>query len=143
MSTEEVAERADTEPDIGDVLDRKFRADPRLNASQQLLQDYKGENLRDYFRGDAELVRLENDYPLAHSGVARAAEIVFNGLARSIAESDARPLVVVKGLREQLEARLREEVPGIGGELLAVLSNYFIASWWIQCPLQFEGQAVA
>lgn len=120
------------------VLDLKFISDPRLAANADLLKRVKDETLRDYFLGEQELSRLASEAPAVHRAATICSEIVLNGLAQSIGESDSRPLVVVKEIRTQLQAMLTSNAPGLRLDLSTLLARYFVASWWIQCPLQFD-----
>lgn len=120
------------------VLIDKLVADPRLQGSARLLNEYKDATLRDYFRGANELDRLARDVPSVHRAAVTCSEVVFNGLARSIAEGEGRPVLVVKQITLDLERMLVSSVPGLRQDLTTMLAQYFVAAWWIQCPLQFD-----
>ena len=121
----------------------KLSADPRLRSNPKSLSDYKDATLRDYFRGANELERLSRDVPSVHRDVNICAEIVLNGLARSLVETDDRPVVVVRQITLDLEQKLTSRVPGLRQDLVTLLAQHFVASWWILCPLQFESAEVA
>lgn len=123
---------------IEKVLNDKLIVDPRLAASPQMLERYLDANLRDYFRGSQELERLSREVPSVHRAANKCAEIVFDGLARYLAEADGRPIVVVGSIEDKLKDVLTTEVPGLRVDLVMLLARYFIASWWVQCPLQFD-----
>lgn len=125
-------------PSIEDVLDEKLVADPRLATDANLFARFKDETIADYFRGQLEMTRLSRDVPTVYKGANACADVVFGGLARSLAESDDRPVIVVGAIRARLEALLTSRLPGMQEDLVVILARYFIASWWIQCPLQFE-----
>ena len=128
----------DYESGIEAILDEKLVADLNLAQSPRLLGQYKDEVLRDYFRGGAELSRLAREVPSVHRSANGCADIVFDGLARSLAESDARPAIVVREIQADLRKVMEVRLPSLSIELIVLLSRYFVASWWIQCPLQFE-----
>lgn len=123
---------------IEEVLTNKFIIDPQLKANNRRLSAYLDENLKDYFRGAQELERLSRDVPSAHRQVTRCAEVIFSGLARELAMAEGRPTVVVGAIEEKLRNILAQEVPGFGIDLLNLLARYYIASWWVQCPLEFD-----
>ena len=123
---------------IEDTLDEKLAADPRIAQRPKLLAGYKDETIADYFRGQTEMTRLSRDVASVHRSVLECADIVFSGLSRSLAESDERPFIVVGGIRDNLASILRSRLPNLADDLVLVIARYFIASWWIQCPLQFE-----
>lgn len=120
------------------TLDEKLIADSNLARKPHLRGSYKDEVLQDYFRGGVELERLAREAPSAHKTANECADIVFGGLARALAEAEGRPTVVVGGIQESLRGTLEKRMPGLTPELIILLARYFIASWWIQCPLQFE-----
>lgn len=126
-------------PSIEDVLDEKLVSDPRLATDARLFARFKDETIADYFRGQVEMTRLSRDVPTVYKAASACADVVFGGLARSLAESDDRPVIVVGAIRTRLEALLTSRLPGVQEDLIVILARYFIASWWIQCPLQFEG----
>jgi hypothetical protein len=123
---------------IEDTIDEKLAADPSIRQRPQLLAKYKDDTITDYFRGQNEIAQLHRDVPSVHRAVIQCRDIVFAGLSRSLAESDDRPLIVVSGIREKLESMLRTRLPTLDEALIVTIARYFIASWWIQCPLQFE-----
>jgi hypothetical protein len=127
---------------LEDTLDTKFGADKSMASRPMLLAQYKDETLADYFRGKVEMTRLSREAGTVHQSVADCAELVFSGLASSIAESDDRPLIVVKSIRQQLVALLSSRLPHLGSDLCERLARYYVASWWIECPLQFEATNV-
>jgi hypothetical protein len=129
---------ADYEPGIEATLDDKLVADLNLAQSPRLLGAYKEEVIKDYFRGGAELSRLAREVPSVYRAAHECADIVFDGLARSIAESDARPVVVVREIQAELRQIMEARLSSLSVDLIMLLSRYFVASWWIQCPLQFE-----
>lgn len=123
---------------IEKVLTDKFLVDPQLKASERKLAGYLDENLKDYFRGAQELERLSRDAPSVHKMVTKCSEVIFSGLARDLAMAEGRPTVVVGSIEDKLKATLHAEVPSFGVDLLNLLARYFIASWWVQCPLEFD-----
>ncbi|MFE6965659.1 hypothetical protein ACFVAJ_11110 [Agromyces sp. NPDC057679] len=123
---------------LDDTLRMKFGADQSVAVRPQLLAQYTDETLGDYFRGKIEMARLLREAGSVHQSVVECAEFVFSGLASSIAESDDRPLIVVKAIREQLTALIASRLPHLGSDLCARLARFYVASWWIECPLQFE-----
>lgn len=138
----DVVALAQQTPAIEAVLRAKFSADPRLASSRSLMSDVVSANLRDYFRGESEIANLQRNFPIVSEALARAASMMFDQIASSIAESDERPMIVVRGIRQSLLEAIQGEAPGLSAELRQILANYFIASWWIQCPLRFEGANV-
>lgn len=130
-------------PDTLDaILDTKFQADPTIAARPQTLVRYRDSTLADYFRGQVEMTRLRRDAGAIHEAVAECAEVIFSGLILSIAGSDARPLVLVNEISENLSSLIAARVPGLGQGLCNLLARYYIASWWIECPLEFEVEDV-
>lgn len=128
----------EVERTLDDTLQMKFGADRSVATRPQLLAQYRDETLADYFRGKIEMARLLREAGSVHQSVVECAEFVFSGLASSIAESDDRPLIVVKSIREQLTALIAARLPHLGSDLCARLARFYVASWWIECPLQFE-----
>jgi hypothetical protein len=131
-------EVGDVAATLDDTLETKFGADRSVASRPQLLAQYRDETLADYFRGKVEMARLSREAGSVHQTVVECAEFVFSGLASSIAESDDRPLIVVKLIREQLSALIASRLPHLGSDLCARLARFYVASWWIECPLQFE-----
>lgn len=123
---------------IEKTLTDKFVVDPQLRASDRKLAGYLDANLRDYFRGAQELDRLARDAPSAHRELIKCSEVIFGGLARELAMAEERPTVVVGAIEAKLTNILEKEVPGFGLDLNSLLARYFIASWWVQCPLEFD-----
>lgn len=123
---------------LDDTLNTKLLADPKIALSPQLGARYREETLADYFRGKIELNRLLREAASVHRSVTDCAEIVFTRIARSIAESDNRPLIVVKAIGDELASLIEARIPGLGRDLCMLLARFYIASWWIECPLQFE-----
>lgn len=125
-------------PTLDQTLVTKFGADSSIASQPALLDRYKDETLADYFRGKVELARLSREAVSVHRVVADCAELIFSRLSLSIAESDERPLIVVKTIRSELSAVLKSRLPQLGEDLCERLARYYLASWWIECPLQFE-----
>jgi len=138
VNLDEVRQSGDLDLGIEATLDEKLVADSNLARSPRLFGAYKEEVLRDYFRGGAELARLARDVPSVHKSANECADIVFDGLARSLAEADGRPVVVVGAIQEKLQRVMEGRMPALTLDLIILLSRYFVASWWIQCPLQFD-----
>lgn len=125
-------------PTLDITLESKFGADRSVSTKPLLLAKYKEETLSDYFRGKVEMARLLREAGTVHQIVVECAEHVFSGLASSMAESDERPLIVVKYIRDQLSALIASRLPHLGRDLCDRLARFYVASWWIECPLQFE-----
>lgn len=134
----ELRQTSDYEFSVEATLDAKLVADLTLAQSPRLLGLYKDEVLKDYFRGGAELLRLAREVPSVHRSAYECADIVFDGLARSLAGSDARPAIVVGEIQEELRRTMEARLSSLSIDMIVLLSRYFVASWWIQCPLQFE-----
>jgi hypothetical protein len=123
---------------IDETLVMKFGADSTVAARPSLLNDYKEETLADYVRGKTELARLSREAVSVHRVVGECAELIFSRLSLSIAESDERPLVVVKTIRSELFSAMKTRLPQLGDDLCERLARFYVASWWIECPLRFE-----
>lgn len=138
LDVESMRAAGEVEATLDDTLETKFGADPSVVSRPLLFAQYKDETLSDYFRGKIEMSRLAREAGSVHQSVTECAELVFSGLASSIAESDDRPMIVVKSIREQLSGLIASRLPHLGPDLCIRLARYYIASWWIECPLQFE-----
>lgn len=134
----DLRETGRVEKTLDDTLHGKFQADASVAARPLLLAQYRDETLSDYFRGKVEMARLLREAGSVHRSVTECAELVFSSLATSIAESDARPMIVVKSIRDQLSKLISSRLPHLGDDLCVRLARYYVASWWIECPLQFE-----
>lgn len=125
-------------PTLDATLDLKFAADKTVVTRPSLLNSYKDDTLSDYVRGKVEMARLLREAGSVHQVVTECAELVFSRLALSIAESDDRPLVVVKTIRRDLAKIINDRLPQLGADLCERLARFYVASWWIECPLHFE-----
>lgn len=130
-------ESEDDEP-FEQKLRQKLIVDPGLAQRATRVERYVEETLTSYFRGASELERLSRDAPTTFRAINDCAGIVFEKIASAFLESDDKPLVVVGGLRDDLARKLRLQAEGLQQPLAELLARYFIASWWLQCPLYLD-----
>lgn len=120
-------------------LREKLAVDPSLGTNQKRMDAYVHAELAAYFQGSAEMERLARDAPTTFQTINDCAALAFNGLASAFLESDAKQLAVVGTIRSNLAARLKDEAPGLQLNLAELIARYFVASWWLQCPLYLDG----
>lgn len=133
---------ADTEDQsFEQALRDKLEVDPSLRANPRRLEHYVGQTLNAYLSGAVQLDRLARDAPTAHKAILSCASSVFGTLATAFVESDAKQLLVVRGIREDLLRMIKAEAPALRQPLADLLANYFIADWWLQCPLYLEPES--
>jgi hypothetical protein len=120
------------------TLRDKLLVEPALSANTTRLDQYVAETLGSYFRGAVEMERLSRVAPTTFRAIEDCAGIVFEGLAGAFVENDAKQLVVVGSLREDLARKLQVEASGLQPPLAELLARFFVASWWLQCPLYLD-----
>lgn len=120
------------------ALRDKLEVDPSLRANPKRLEQYIKQTLAAYVGGAVQLDRLARDAPTAHRTILDCAGSVFGSLANAFVESDVKQLLVVREIREDLLKMIRTEAPALRQPLAELIANYFIADWWLQCPLYLE-----
>jgi hypothetical protein len=124
------------------ALRDKLEVDPSLRANPKRLEHYIEQTLGAYVSGAVQLDRLARDAPTAHRAILDCAGAVFGSLANAFVESDVKQLLVVRGIREDLLKMIRVEAPALRQPLAELIANYFIADWWLKCPLYLEPDTV-
>jgi hypothetical protein len=128
------------EDGVAAKLTEKLRACPALQDNETDLTEFRSQILIDYVYGKQQLAVLEDRYSAAFSVVDRRASTTLRRLAQRLAAGSG-DAADVNRLAEELSDRLHSDVPALASMTCDDLAQYFLASWWILCPLRFRTAA--
>lgn len=91
----------------------------------------------DYVYGKRQLAVLEDRYSAAFAAVDRRARGTLRRLTQRLAagSGDAQDLAA---LAHELSAKFADDVPALAPMACEDLAHYYMADWWILCPLRFR-----
>jgi hypothetical protein len=127
---------ASVEDGVAARLTEKLMACRGLMADETILTSYRSTVLVDYVYGTKQLAILEDRYSLAYAAIDRRASATLRRLPKRLAAGSGDP-AGVEVLTRELAADLLMDVPALARVDCDDLAHYYIAAWWLQCPLRF------
>jgi hypothetical protein len=121
-------------------LTEKLRVCPTLQANETELTEFRGQILIDYVYGKQQLAVLEERYSAAFSAVEKRATATLRRLTQRLAAGSGDAADVDRLARE-LSDHLHADIPALARMTCDDLAQYYLADWWIICPLRFRGVA--
>jgi hypothetical protein len=118
-------------------LTEKLRVCPALRADEADLKGYRSEILVDYVYGKQQLAILEDRYSAAFSVVDRRARATLRRLTHYLAAGSG-DVAGLEALAKDLSANFAADVPALARMACEDLAHYYMADWWILCPLRFR-----
>jgi hypothetical protein len=115
----------------------KLSGDRALAASPSDLDLYRDELILDFVRGGRQRSILENDYSSSYFAIRRAADATLTALTRIMYGSQGSGPHAVEELCRQLASEFHAAAPALSEMLCKDLARYYIAQWFIDCPLRF------
>ena len=121
---------------VAERLREKLRVDPDLAAQPEDLEEYCFEILMDYVYGAQAASIMDSDFSIAYRQMQERAALTHGTLRRRMrASRDVEESIST--LANDLARSLREDVPALSATWCEAMARYYIASWWIDCPLRF------
>lgn len=127
---------ASVEEGVAVRLTEKLNVYPPFNADETVLASYRSELLLDYVYGRQQLAILEDKYSLAFSAVDQRAQSRLRRLTQRLTAGTGDP-ADVNLLAHELASDFMSDVPALARVACDDLAHYYIAAWWLQCPLRF------
>jgi hypothetical protein len=127
---------ASIEEGVAVRLTEKLSVYPPLKADDTVLTSYRSEILYDYLYGKQQLAILEDRYSLAYSAVEQRARTTLRRLTQRLTAGTGDP-ADLNLLARELATDLMSDVPALARVACDDLAHYYLAAWWIQCPLRF------
>jgi hypothetical protein len=127
---------ASIEDGVAARLTEKLSVCQPLQADESVLASYRSEILVDYVYGKKQLAILEDKYSLAYSAVDQRARTTLRRLTQRLAAGTGDP-ADLKLLAHELATDLSLDVPALARVACEDLAHYYMAAWWILCPLRF------
>jgi len=128
-------------PGLASRLLPKLQVDPTLGSSQGDLAKYSDEIILDYIRGGRQLEILGHEYSNAAEIVTRRAKSTFQSLTRISMGSPGSGPEMVNSLTTRLAGDFHSAAPSLSTLLCEELARYFVAAWFVECPLRFLSRA--
>lgn len=125
--------------DVAEKVRAKLRTDSSLAARPDNLEAYLHETLMDFVYGSRQIDALESQFTVTSTAVHRTARQVFKTLQRLMIANDGGPSGV-QALTDRFSSRL-QEIPGLPSSTCDELARFFVAKWWVDCPLNFRVSA--
>jgi hypothetical protein len=122
-------------------LDGKLKVDPTLGSDSELRDQYRGELLTVFLRGQAQMAHLQQQYPTLHLAVERRLRSFLSTLTMKMAGIREPGPEVVVTLARRLQEGLVTDAPGLSDVLAEQIAWYAISDWLIRCPLRFRSAA--
>lgn len=128
---------ASIEDGVAAKLTEKLRVSSALRSDDGFLTSYRSAILLDYVYGKRQLEVLEDRYSAAFAAVDRRARGTLRRLTQRLAagSGDAQDLAA---LAHELSAKFADDVPALAPMACEDLAHYYMADWWILCPLRFR-----
>lgn len=128
---------ASVDDGVAAKLTDKLRVCPTLQANEVELTDFRSQILIDYVYGKQQLAVLEDKYGAVFSAVDKRARATLRRLTQRLAagSGDAADVNVLAG---ELSAHLHTDVPALARMTCDDLAQYYLADWWMVCPLRFR-----
>ena len=136
----EMAEKdayASIDQGVAAKLTEKLRVSPMLSSNEENLARYRSGTLLDYVYGRSQLEILQDRYSAAYALVDYRARMTLRRLPRRLAAISSDP-AGLEALVQELATAFAMDVPALPRMACEDLANYFIAAWWIECPLHFQ-----
>jgi hypothetical protein len=127
---------ASVEAGLAELLTEKLSVCQSLRADESVLTGYRSTVLLDYVHGTKQLAILEDKYSLAYAAVDQRARATLRRLPQRLAAGSADP-AGVEVLTRELATDFLMDVPALARVACDDLAHYYIAAWWLQCPLRF------
>jgi hypothetical protein len=108
-----------------------------LRADEEDLTGYRSEILVDYAYGKRQLAVLEDRYSAAFSTIDRRARGTLRRLTHHLAAGSG-DVAGLGALAKELSANFAKDVPALVPIACEDLAHYYMAEWWISCPLRFR-----
>jgi hypothetical protein len=121
-------------------LTEKLRAYQPLAGDETTLGALRSELLVDYVYGGNQLSILEARYSAVFSVVENRARSIQRHLTRRLAVA-AGDLTDFDALVKELSTHFSQDIPALAPLACDELAYYYVASWWILCPLYFRSAA--
>lgn len=128
---------ASVEEGVAARLTEKLGVCPALRADEADLRGYRSEILVDYVYGKKQLAILEDRYSAAFSAVDRRARATQRRLTIRLAAGSG-DVSDLEALGRELSAQFAIDVPALAPIACDDLAHYYLADWWIACPLRFR-----
>jgi hypothetical protein len=128
---------ASIEDGVAAKLTEKLRVDPDLRVEDARLADYRSETLIDYVYGKGQLEVLEDRYSAAYEAVSRRALATQRRLTRRLAAGSGN-VADLEALARELSANFAADIPALARVACEDLAYYYLADWFISCPLRFR-----
>jgi hypothetical protein len=128
---------ASVDDGVAAKLTEKLCVCSALRADEADLAGYRSEILVDYVYGKQQLAILEDRYSAAFSAVDRRARGTLRRLTHHLVASSG-DVAGLEELAKQISANLAADVPALAPMACEDLAHYYMADWWILCPLRFR-----
>ena len=128
---------ASIEDGVAAKLTEKLRESPALRADDAELRGYRSETLLDYVYGEKQSAILEDKYTAAYAAVSRRALSTQRRLTQHLAGGTGG-LTDLRTLVRELSAQFASDIPALAPVACDDLAHYYMAVWWISCPLRFR-----
>lgn len=127
---------ASVEDGVAARLTQKLNACQSLRVDDTVLTSYRSTILVDYVYGTKQLAILEDKFSLAYAAVDQRARATLRRLPQRLAAGSGDP-AGVETLTRGLAADFLMDVPALARVACDDLAHYYVAAWWLQCPLRF------
>lgn len=134
--SDEVAELDDADS-LAATLEAKLRRNPDLVTSEQILFEYLESLVRDYARGSATMEQLDLSFGMVARDVREIADSILRGLTRRML-GGAGGISDVQTLEDSLRLDIQSAAPSLKPSMVDDLARYFVAKWFVDCPLRFK-----
>lgn len=128
---------ASVDDGVAAKLTEKLRVCPMLQANDAELTDFRSQILIDYVYGKQQLSVLEDRYSAAFSMIEKRARASLRRLTQRLAAGSG-DAADVNRLAGELSEHLNSDVPALARMTCDDLAQYYLADWWIVCPLRFR-----
>jgi hypothetical protein len=135
-SQDEVEREAGT--DSATVLRGKLSVDPVLSSDPGFMEQYLRELLLDFVRGNRQKRILQNGYATSYLEIKRQSDSILRALTRIMAGTSGSGPEAVEALTKRLAENFEKVAPGFSEALCEDLARYFVAAWFIDCPLRLR-----
>ncbi len=128
---------ASVDDGVAAKLREKLRVCPTLQANEVELTDFRSQILIDYVYGKQQLAVLEDRYSAVFAAVEKRARATLRRLTQRLAAGSG-DAADVNGLAGELSDHLHTDVPALARMTCDDLAQFYLADWWIVCPLRFR-----
>ena len=128
---------ASVEGGVAGKLTGKLRVDPGLGADEAQLVEFRSATLIDYVYGKGQLDVLEERYSAAYAAVTRRARAIQRRLIPRLAAGSGNA-ADLQALVQELSDKFAADVPALARVACDDMAYYYMAEWFISCPLHFR-----